>query len=1020
MISERIGHWAAEGPFSRYITLPKVNGRLCKILVLTAVCASVIVLELRTSRLQSLLFWTLDRSIGYHLAPGASSRIVYPNAGPYDWSLGYARLPVILLRLHAANWYVKDQARDSVLYTVLSHAGVYPIYQYKDQAGLRILDRSGTVMFDAAEPHRIFRNYSEIPPVIAKTLLFVENRNMLDEGHPYRNPAIDWDRLTRAIFVYALHAVDSKEPVIGGSTLATQLQKIRHSPSGRTHSAFEKFRQMTSASFEAYKRGSGTLEAQREIVRNYLNLLPLAAAPGYGDVTGLQDGLWVWYRTDPGESNRILSMDEASLNTPQQRLRARVYREVLSLLLATRAPDHYLVQDPTSLDELTNRYLDALDERGIISTQLHKLALKERIKRTTRGPEPAGLDFIQNKAQNSIRASLLSLVGMPTTYDLDRLDLTVSTTIDQRAQQGVTQFLEGIGEPQQMQAAGLGQYQLLEQGDPHNVIYSYTLYERGQGVNYLRVETDNLNQPLNINQDTRLELGSTAKLRTLITYLEIVSALHQRLAKISPASLKSFQLYPGDHLSEWAANYLATAKDRGLPAMLQAALDRKYSGSTGESFFTGGGMHTFANFESSENSQIMTIREAFHLSVNLVFIRLMRDIVNYYRFRVPGATPAVLEDDNDAARKTYLARFADQEGRVFMSRFYRSFRGLTPAQAVDRVVNEKTVTATRAAVIYRSVYPQANETEFTKFLKSHLARDAFSRIDPGVLYQKYGSGKFNLSDRGYLAHVHPLELWLLNYVTAHPEARLKTILARSAPERQEVYWWLFKTSHKQRQDNRIRTLLEQDAFREVFKSWKRQGYPFDSIVPSYATTIGVSGDTPAALSELMGILINDGMRYPESKIQELRFGTGTPTETVAARTLQSGRQVISKEIVSAVKQELLGVVEKGTARRAFHSLVLSNGQLVPIGGKTGTGDNRLESFSSSGSLIGSKTVSRTATFTFIVGNRFYGTVIAFVPGQSAASYGFTSALAVQVFKDLTPQLKLLMEHAPPQMEIAKP
>ncbi len=43
-------------------------------------------------------------------------------------------------------------------------------------------------------------------------------------------------------------------------------------------------------------------------------------------------------------------------------------------------------------------------------------------------------------------------------------------------------------------------------------------------MNVLRVQTDNWNQPLNINQNTRLELGSTAKLRTLINYLEIVAA----------------------------------------------------------------------------------------------------------------------------------------------------------------------------------------------------------------------------------------------------------------------------------------------------------------------------------------------------------------------------------------------------------------------------------------------------------------------------------------------------------------
>ncbi len=47
-----------------------------------------------------------------------------------------------------------------------------------------------------------------------------------------------------------------------------------------------------------------------------------------------------------------------------------------------------------------------------------------------------------------------------------------------------------------------------------------------------------MNQPLNINQNTRLELGSTAKLRTLINYLEIVADLHRQYAGMSAAAIE--------------------------------------------------------------------------------------------------------------------------------------------------------------------------------------------------------------------------------------------------------------------------------------------------------------------------------------------------------------------------------------------------------------------------------------------------------------------------------------------------
>jgi hypothetical protein len=69
-------------------------------------------------------------------------------------------------------------------------------------------------------------------------------------------------------------------------------------------------------------------------------------------------------------------------------------------------------------------------------------------------------------------------------------------------------------------------------------------------------------------------------------------------------------------------------------------------------------------------------------------------------------------------------------------------------------------------------------------------------------------------------------------------------------------------------------------------------------------------------------------------------------------------------------------------------------------------------------VIGSKVVNRTATFVFMVGDRFYGTIIAYVPGPKAASYRFTSALAVQIFKDLAPEIKPLIERTPAPSAIA--
>src|ERR1700693_4399090 len=106
-------------------------------------------------------------------------------------------------------------------------------------------------------------------------------------------------------------------------------------------------------------------------------------------------------------------------------------------------------------------------------------------------PTPPRVNFVENKAPNAIRTALLPLLGVNNTYELDRLDLTVQTTLDRQAQQSVTHFLEGLADPKKAAAAGLEQYRLLEQSDPAQVVYSFTFYERGPGVNLLRVQTDN-------------------------------------------------------------------------------------------------------------------------------------------------------------------------------------------------------------------------------------------------------------------------------------------------------------------------------------------------------------------------------------------------------------------------------------------------------------------------------------------------------------------------------------------------
>jgi hypothetical protein len=55
-------------------------------------------------------------------------------------------------------------------------------------------------------------------------------------------------------------------------------------------------------------------------------------------------------------------------------------------------------------------------------------------------------------------------------------------------------------------------------------------------------------------------------------------------------------------------------------------------------------------------------------------------------------------------------------------------------------------------------------------------------------------------------------------------------------------------------------------------------------------------------------------------------------------------------------------------------------------------------------------VNRVATFVFLIDDRFFGTITAFVPGAAAgAQYEFTSGLPVRVLGALMPTLAPLLD-----------
>src|SRR5439155_4687061 len=157
------------------------------------------------------------------------------------------------------------------------------------------------------------------------------NRELEDSEVATRNPVVDWGRLGKAGITYAGHKLGLPMHIEGGSTLATQIEKFRYADGGRTNSPSDKLRQMISASLRVYRDGPDTRAERREIVLDYLNSVPLAAAEGYGEVYGIGNGLHAWLGIDLDQARSILN------GLGSEGDRHRMVKDILALICGARA-----------------------------------------------------------------------------------------------------------------------------------------------------------------------------------------------------------------------------------------------------------------------------------------------------------------------------------------------------------------------------------------------------------------------------------------------------------------------------------------------------------------------------------------------------------------------------------------------------------------------------------------------------------------------------------------------------------
>ncbi len=956
-------------------------------------CSTVVLgvfYEVETSTLQSHVFSYVVRKMTYSIEAGPSTTVVFPKDGPLNLRRGYTRIGDFQERLENQGYRVEEQARFSPYLAKLMEWGITPPYRDPGMAGLEIKSSEGILLHNAIARDQEFETYEEIPPLIAKGLLLIENRKLaVESAYPTNNPVVEWNRMAKASLTYAGSKLGLPVRLEGGSTLATQLEKYLHSPEGRTESPGDKIKQIISASLKAYRDGANTSNARRRILMDYLNTMPLAAAPGFGEINGLGQGLEAWFGMDLKHTAAILRSEE---DTPEK---AAAFKHVLTLLAAVRAPAYYLLQDRAALEQRAGYYARLLAEFGLINHDF-----SEQVREAQVNFLPAvrfgNTGFTpQQKLSSALRNDLGDLLGIRDFYSLNRLDLEVHTSVDATLQERADQLFVKLRDPEFLKEHGFIAERLLLTGNPADVIYSILLFESLPDGNVLRLQTDTLDRPLDVNEGMKMELGSTAKLRTMAHYLEVVASLYYERHRL---------INPQDPITAFVVQAFRENPRISLDEVLQAALDREYSASPGETFFTGGGAHVFGNFDPDDNGRRMTIREATRRSTNLVFIRLMRDLVRFHQARLPYDPQVILSNPQNPTRLRMLQEIADSESREVLLHAFRNFKGADKREIVSKLLGSRATSPRHLAILFYAWTGTSHtdpEKDLSNWFRLHGADVKPAEV--AKLAKAYSNPELTLADYGYLLGCHPLQVLAAGELSKQPLS-WEQLLAKSGPASEVSSTWLFKERNRRAQDLRLRIRIEQDAFARMTPYWRRLGFPFERLVPSYATAIGNSSDRPAALAELMGIIVNDGELRPTLRFRELRFGSKTPYRTVVVPSAGQSQRVMIPAVARTLRGVLADVVDGGTARRIAGVFKEKDGKKIMVGGKTGSGDNRFKSFARGGALIGSRAVNRTATFAFYIGDRYFGVVTACVLGSEAGNYSFTSALPVEILKNLAPAI----------------
>lgn len=895
---------------------------------------------------------------------------------------------------------------------------LYPIYESKIQAGLKITDEQGEKIWESPFPEKAYKNFETLPKSLVEMLLYVENRALLGDHPKTWNHTVEVPRMIVAIAYNVGNIFTSpfgfKFDRAGGSTLAIQLEKILYTLNSRTTTWGDKGRQIFTAATRRYMEIDNPAISIRKTILNYINVAPMAAHKKFGEVIGFSEAFEDHFGIDIDEANRILNIPQNELHGDDLVAAGKVYRAALSLIMALQRPDDYLNKRPEVMHARVNAFLkngdgrQLLVESGIITPELADVILATPT--ILADPASQKIDYRpRDKVIDTLRTDLMQVLDEKNLQTLDLLDMEVTTTVLGKANRNISKRVASFKTPEGAKAEEfIGKYLLDNPEQAKHINITANIYRADPGYNALVVEVDTNAGRFNYNGGLR-NLGSTFKIPTTGEYFELYEGMFHKYKDMAPEDLRKIAIYPGDNMTRRMIDYMANpANARTIEAVLDYACDAPYSGNPSRTYFTNGGQARYQNFKREYDGMPWTVCSALRLSPNLPFVNMMEDMTKNILAQKMNIDPAMLTDKNNPTRLKYLEKYGLYDGELLVKQqFWPQQRQKTPDDLVSFLAEksrmQKGYLSDRgAAVIYMTLYPDAPQDKMASFIREVCkkcgSKDNFEGLYNTFAKDKYVGGISTLADRGYIVDLNPIELMLARLRIQNPDIQRSEAVVALKPVIIESNQWL-RTIGLEAGNTKMKIILEKEGFDYFYNSLAKKGYPFvNERIPSLNAPLGGAPTNPNFLANYMGILVRGGMQAEIVRYSNIRFGKDTPFDMGDYKPLNvpAPRRVMSEAVAKKLHQSIVDIVEKGgTAAKVNGILKTSDGKPIQVAMKTGSADGFLKV---KGQAKPSESIGRSGTVVFSMAGRYFGTIVVSMPGgEEALKSRFNAAMAVRTW-----------------------